>query len=412
MRLPLPAVVGLTALLLPGLGSANPLVVEPDLVGPRWEGVNFHDNFGWYVRSPGDLDGDGLSDFLAVGPQDDGPSTFDSVLRVFLGRSTGLPQVPAGDWSDGSFIDAGTLTDEVYHFAVVPDATGDGRPDVLVSEPNTGTAGGALLYAGDGDWEGDRTAADAVARWNGFEQTDFPALSPTTRPSAVAGGDLDDDGLSDVVIASVLYNRVWIDYSSDGFAAANDLAQAATWFTACEADFPGAGFGSSIAVGDLNDDGIDDLVVGAPGCAGDAGEVHVFYGGIGGVSAAADLVIGGGDRIGNTVEIADVDADGVADLMVQELQTGANENRGGLWIFFGDAGGLPAVPDTRIRAGFSDRRLGASMAVLADISNPLDGRPELVVGAPEASYSGVGQGAIYVFVGLAVWPPALEVSAA
>ncbi len=398
------------ALLFAGAAHADPLEIDTDFVGPRWEGANFHDNFGWHVLTPGDLNGDGKSDFLAAGPQDDGPVTFDSTLRVFLGTEE-LPQQRLADWSQGSFIDAGATDDAVFTYSVIPDATGDGLPDLVVAEPNAGDDGVVLLYAGDGNWDTDRTAADSNTRWHGYIQTEFPELAPETRPSAVDGADFDGDGLSDIVIASVLFNRVWIDYSSDGFGADTELSTVGAFFTSCSDDFPGAGFGSSIAIGDLNGDGDADLAVGAPGCNSDAGEVHVWYGDGAPLDATADLVIPGGERLGNHVYIADLDGDTIDDLFVQELQTAAGmENDGGLWIFLGDQAGLGTVPDTKILAAFSDGRLGASVAVLADVSNPTDGIAELVVGSPEAAYSGVGQGAVYVFEGVDPWPAELQVS--
>jgi|GEM_PF-1644647 len=392
-----------------GSVDAAPLELDPDNIGPRWEGVNFHDNFGWRVVSPGDLNGDGRSDFLVAGPQDDGPSTFDSTVRVFLGREGRPPGQRLADWSDGTFIDAGSSDDSVFRFTVIPDATGDGEPDLVVAEPNAGSAGTVYMYAGDGDWNTDRTAADAAAKWTGYAQDEYPQLADETRPSDVAGGDFDGDGLSDIAIASTLFNRVWIDYSADGFGEETELSALPVFFTACEGEFPGVGFGSALAVGDFNDDGRSDLAVGAPGCTNDAGQVHVFYGAQGGFGGSADLVINGGDRIGARLFADDLDGDGDDELFVQELLSGTAENKGGLWIFTGGAGGLAATPNTVLSSGFSDGRLGASVAVLDDISNPPDGIPELVVGSPEASLSGVGQGAVYVFEGQDPWPAALLV---
>ncbi len=406
MRLLLPTA---SLLFVAPLAHAEPTIVDIDNIGPRWEGVNFHDNFGWRVVAPGDLNGDGLSDFAVTGPQDDGPSTFDSTVRIFLGQEGAAPVEGLADWSAGTFVDAGSPDDSVFRFVIIPDATGNGQPDLVVAEPNAGTSGAVLLYEGDGSWNTDRTAADAIAKWSGFTQDEFPELAPETRPSDVVGGDFDGDGLSDIAIASVLFNRVWIDYSGDGFGDDVTLSALTDFFTSCQDEFPGAGFGSALVAGNFNGDVYADLAVGAPGCNSDAGEVHVFYGGVNGLPAAADLVIPGGDRIGSRLFADDLNGDGVDDLFVQELLSGENENKGGLQIFFGTGGGLGSLPSVTLSSGFSDGRLGASVGVLADVSNPPDGISELVVGSPEASLSGTGQGAIYIFEGQANWPTELDV---
>ena len=397
-------------LLLPAFAGADPVELDADDIGPRWAGVNFHDNFGWSVETPGDLDGDGVDDFLVASPQDDGPVTFDSSVRVYLGRSGRLPQQRLADWNAGTFTDAGNTDDSVFRFSVIDDATGDGLRDLLTAEPNAGTSGLVLLYPGDGDWTAAQTTINSAYTWTGYTQTEFPQLATETRPSDVVAGDFDGDGLSDVAIASVLFNRVWIDYSADGFQAETSLQDITDVYFSCVGDFPGAGYGSDIAVGDFNDDGLDDLVVGAPGCNGEDGLVEVFYGANGGFGVQADLTIEGDERLGNRVHVADLNGDGIDDLLIQELQRGTDENNGGLWIHPGSASGLSAEPITKIVAGFSDQRLGASVAVLPDISNPPDGLPELVVGSPEASISGVGQGTVYIFEGRDPWPATLAVA--
>ena len=71
-----------------------------------------------------------------------------------------------------------------------------------------------MLYAGGDDgFVGVTGATDAVARWDGFLQTEYPQLAEQTRPSRVAGGDVDGDGLADIVIASDVFNALWVDYS-------------------------------------------------------------------------------------------------------------------------------------------------------------------------------------------------------
>lgn len=395
--------------LLPSAALADPVEVELGDIGSRWLGPNYIDNLGWYIQSPGDLDGDGFDDFAVSAPQDEGPVTFPSVLRLYLGGAEGAPPSGIGDWNDVSISDGKVGTDAIFQFAFIPDATGDGEMDLLVAEPNASEAGKVLLIPGRGaGWPATLGAPDAVARWNGYLQDENPELAEETRPSLVAGGDFDGDGIADIVIASGLFNRVWVDYSETPFDGTIELASVSDHFSECDPDDEGSGFGAAIAVGNFNGDSRADLAVGAPGCETDEGRVFIWYGTPAGLNAEPDLQIGGGDRLGAALNVLDLNDDGVDDLLIQELLSALpddtnRESRGNLWIHLGDANGLDAVPDGRLLGGFSDKRFGETVALLADTSNPADGLPELVVTSPEAAIAGVGQGAVYIFDGRDDW---------
>ncbi len=399
----------LACTLLPAAASADPVEVELDDIGPRWLGPNYIDNLGWYIQSPGDLDGDGLSDFAVSAPQDEGPVTFPSVLRVYLGDAGGPPRSGVADWNDIDVSDGKVGSDAVFRFAFVPDATGDGEVDLLVAEPNAGAAGKVLLYPGPvSGWAGKVGAPDAVARWDGYLQDEDSALADETRPSLTDAGDFDGDGVADVVIASGLFNRVWVDYSDAAFDGTTSLEEVAASYRLCVDDGPGANFAAAIAIGNFNGDGRADLAVGAPGCEGGEGRVFVWYGGPAGLGADPDLTMSGGDRLGAALTVLDLNGDGVDDLLVQELLSATDddaqrEGRGNLRLHFGDANGLDVVPDGVILGGFSDKRFGETAALLADTSNPADDLPELVVSSPEAAIGGVGQGAVYIYDGREDW---------
>jgi hypothetical protein len=391
-------------LLLPAVARADPLEIDVEHIGPRWAGVHYQDKLGWFVQAPGDIDGDGRADFAVASPQNEGPVTFDSVVRVYLGRQGSAPGQEFADWNDTAFTDAESQENAIFQFSFVPDATGDGEMDLLVAQPITGNAGRVLLIPGPvSDWGETALSAHAVAEWTGFIQDDVPLLPPETAPSLVGGGDFDGDGLTDVVIASGLYQHVWIDMADDGFAPTTALS-ALPQIEHCAADYPESSFAAALATGDWNDDGRDDLAVGGPGCNGGEGEVYLWYGSAAGLGEAPDLVIGGGDRLGAALHTVDIDADGVDDLAIHELLSEeeddvTREGRGGLWLLFGGAGGIVPGDRVEILGEFVDRRFGETVAVLPDISNPPDGMPELIVGSPEAAYEEVGRGAIYVFDG-------------
>ena len=419
-RVALPSFLAcLLAIVFSGPVHADPIEVDLDHIGKRWIGPNFIDNLGWFAQAAGDLNGDGLSDFAVSSPQDIGPVTFRSSVRIYLGRTEGSPQSGSAEWADVVVSDGKVGDDAVFRFSFIPDATGDGVVDLLVVEPNASEAGKVLLYAGtDGVWPAALGAPDAVARWDGYLQDEnVDDFAPETRPSVVGAGDFDGDGVADIAIASGLFNRIWVDYSDQPFAGTTSLEDVLDVFSRCEEDFPTAQFANAMTVGNWNDDGFADLAVTAPGCAESEGRVYVWYGTAGGLPQTPDLQIGNGDRLGGDLHVIDLNGDGVDDLAIQEELTavegpGDEEGRGNLWVHFGSGGGLEPVPDVRFLGGVSDKRFGESIGLLPDTSNPADGLPELVIGSPEAAFGGAGYGAVHIFEGRADWDGEVNASEA
>jgi hypothetical protein len=413
-----PTPLVLTLLLLPSAARAEPREISGDALGQRWLGEQFLDNLGWHAAAPGDLNGDGLSDFVVSSPQDAGPPSFDSTLRVFFGRADGPPQSGDADWAGVEITDPKVSGDSVFEFEVVPDLTGDGVRDLLVAEPFAGAEGKVLLYAGSaGAWPPSLSPQQAAAQWNGYTEADpFEAgLAPETRPSQVAAGDFNGDGINDVAIGSQRHRKVWIDLSDGAFAGELRLQEAEFSFVRCEGTVAvptrnASQFARDLAVGDFDDDGVDDLAVSAPDCVDGQGRVFVWYGGPGLDPATPDVVLAGGDRLGGELSVEDLDGDGIDDLFVQELRSGSSEDKSNLWIYLGSSLGLADAPEVTVAGGAPDVRFGASVAMLADVSNPPDGLRELVVGAPETAEEGLGQGAVYVFEGLGDWTGAWDTS--
>ena len=395
--------IALTLLALPALAHAEPLAIDVEHLGPRWLGVQSRDNLGWRVQAPGDLNGDGRDDFLASSPQDQGPATSDSILRVFFGQTP--PPSGDADWSGVEIADPKLDGDSVSEFAVVGDLTGDGVRDLLVPEPSAGEFGRVLLYPGSPTfWPSTMSPQDAAARWDGFDEVapPEPGMTTASRPSHVGAGDFNGDGQLDVVIGSALNRSVWIDLADGPFEGDLRLQQADLTFRQCEAGLVDSGFAVDLAIGDWNDDARADLAVSAPGCEGGEGRVFVWYGGAMN-PATPDLSLGGGDRLGGELNVGDLNGDGVDDLFAQETRSAPVADRSNLWVWFGGGGGLAATPDVTIDSGPTDLRFGESVAMLADISSVPDGRRELVVGSPETAGDRLGQGAVYIFEGREDW---------
>ena len=175
---------------------------------------------------------------------------------------------------------------------------------------------------------------------------------------------------------------------------------------------PGDWSGRSVATGDVNGDGAEDLIIGAvfgdPGGRTNAGETYVVFGplvpGTLELSTDSDITVNGiddGDTSGAGVGTGDINGDGAQDLIIgaNNAETESTESAGETYVIFGPlgAGTLELSAEADITLNGEDRSRSGSVAS-GDLNG--DGRQDLIIGAPEAAPSGrADAGETYVVFG-------------
>ncbi|MED5308140.1 MAG: integrin alpha, partial [Candidatus Thermoplasmatota archaeon] len=188
--------------------------------------------------------------------------------------------------------------------------------------------------------------------------------------------DLNSDGYDEILVCSIDYElssdtgkvELFSGGSSDG-----------TW---TKMDSPnqmlqGSNFGQSISAdGDLNGDGLNDLVIGNTGTLQDSSgysSVEVRYGSSTGFESTPDRSyqsISPGTLFGYQVQIInDLNNDGYDELFVSEpYNTSVSYNTGDVWVFYGNFSGVAATPEYRMNGDANDL-LGLNFASAGDTNN-------------------------------------------
>lgn len=297
------------------------------------------------------------------------------------------------------------------------DVNGDGYEDIVVgapagSPPNRSYAGKVYVIYGD-----------AAGRSGELDLSSSPPnVTTILGPSffsqvgyTVASGDVNGDGIDDILIGGPytgVGGTAYVIFGTNTGAGDPPLPSSIDLAAGGSADFvvtsPAAGdqFGIALTIGDVNGDGIGDVIVGveraSPTAArSNAGEVRVFKGSpsLGGTKDkyASDFVILGNkknDFLGHAVAVGDVDGDGHGDLVTSAFAAdpGGRASAGAIYVL---RGGVD-LPDTTVKVTVDLKidtthvrvvgeapydQLGVSLST-ADVN--LDGLDDLVLGASGA----------------------------
>jgi len=348
---------------------------------------------GDHVGLAGDVNGDGYEDLLVTTWDTPGNAT-----ALVLGPIEGEVSI-ADAQAHLSSEDSGAYVGWAY--AALDDQDGDGLDDFAVGVPGFGLADPtSFVQVFLSMPEGNLAIEDA-----GFALTEGEPDSGAGT-SLAAPGDVDGDGEDDLVVGALRLGdgggvHVW----PGPVIEAGSLADAAAVIYGV---VEGCAAGWSVdGAGDVNDDGIADVVVGSSCDEGVAARAHLVMGPLSGdvdlTVTEASFVAPGSDRITALVLAGgeDLDGDGHEDLVLAtELFGHVGDDTEGAFVVRGPFSGAIDLadadawiaPDEPTSVSF-DR---VSLALVRDLDG--DGRAEIALGTPRDSYEG-GGGIVRLFDG-------------
>lgn len=335
--------------------------------GFRIKGLAGNDGQGYSVASAGDMNNDGFGDLVISAPQADplGRDTAGAVYVVY-GKAGGFGaelDLATLNGANGFRVQGAADGDGLGEaVAAAGDIDGDGFDDLLIGAAGASPGGrfeaGSvyILYGAAGA----AAVVDMAAPAARVTRIDGQAGNDGLGDAVAAAGDVNGDGYGDFLIgapgadaggridsgsAFLIYGR------AGGLGATLALSGLGAGGVRLDGPGPGALAGAALAAGDLNGDGLTDLLVGAPGAdianRTDNGAIYALLTNVAGFPAAFDLAglnasygsvfwgAANGDGAGGSLSSAgDLNGDGYADFLVG-AQFGGPGDGGAAYVIYG-----------------------------------------------------------------------------
>lgn len=367
----------------------------------------------------GDLNGDGFPEVIVGATEADGEEARAGLIQIISGgdQQRAVQGMNSTDRPDTLF---GNSENDRFGSAIAAgDVNGDGADELAVGakgvDGNGNASGAVALYRG-GALFGENTYDSADTILYGSE----PFASAG---AAIAFSDLDADGFDDLIVGAYGMNGnrgdVSILFGREEFASEGVLEEVAD--SVIEGEVEDDRFGWSLSGGfDVNGDGFEDFVVGAPANSTNylkAGAAYLYFGSENGVRG--DFIVFYGeneyDQAGYSVALVqDVDGDGLDDVLIGAPGNDAyGDNTGRVYLVkgrtqFGSEESLSDA-DATFSGSTENQQLGFAVAGIQDYNAD---------GFGDVSMSGLvdenlnKQGAIYLYLGAPSLAPQLTSSQA
>ena len=396
------------------------------------------DSFGNRVSIAGDINNDGYDDIIVGAFGKNGQQ--GAAYVIYGGEESSFVNLDLSTTTLNPFTTGFTITGNAagdqlgVSVSTAGDINNDGYDDIIVGAYTKDSSRGAayVIYGGE---------KSAMSNW------DFSSgvtLNPTSTGFTITGnaafdsfgysvstaGDINKDGYDDIIVGAYTKNSqqgaAYVIYGDDKATMSNivlsstTLDPTSTGFT-ITGNAGGDQFGRSVsAAGDVNNDGYDDIIVGAQGKSSNQGAAYVIYGGdkltmsnIVLSSTTLDPLTTGftitgnaaGDSLGVSVSTAgDINHDGYDDVIVGAYQKASYQ--GAAYVIYGGEKSTmsnialstqtlnPVVTGFMITGSAVSDQFGFTVSTAGDVNN--DGYDDMIVGARGKSSN---QGAAYVIYG-------------